>query len=403
MNDAQHWTGRLRQFKRFDELRRSNFYQTVHSQLRTLLDTPQRFAQSNCRPRIQTFTRVVFWNIERGLRLAQLLRALQEHPVLQHADLLLINEADAGMRRTDDLHITKELARELDMHAVFGAEYLELTNQPLARAPVESEVTLPLHGNAILSRYPLGKTRVVSLPSCFEFFDYEREKRYGRRMALLVDVHTPQGPLTVVTAHLEVVGTPACRARQMKAIMESLSTVSNPVILAGDFNTNTYKRGTLWRSLSALAHLATVRRDSLRCRLTHVEPFEPLFEVLAEYGFAWRDLNDYKPTIQYSLVDLEDASFLGGSFKALCLYCLAVEKRVLKMRLDWMTGRKVLPLQSGERRDPSSGQASTTATTLTDVKASDHFPIVADVVLNPDALSQPLKRPTGEEFRSFRV
>jgi endonuclease/exonuclease/phosphatase family metal-dependent hydrolase len=68
----------------------------------------------------------------------------------------------------------------------------------------------------------------------------ERELRHGGRMALIADVSVPDlptGRATVVAAHLENKCPPACRLRQMQALLAGMKEDQNPVVLAGDFNT----------------------------------------------------------------------------------------------------------------------------------------------------------------------
>jgi endonuclease/exonuclease/phosphatase family metal-dependent hydrolase len=121
-----------------------------------------------------------------------------------------------------------------------------------------------LHGTAILSRYPIENARVFRLPVCYDWYanEYkaisklevgkrwsaqklfrervERELRHGGRMALIADITVPDlptGRATLVAAHLENKCPPACRKRQMQALLADLKEDRNPVLLAGDFNT----------------------------------------------------------------------------------------------------------------------------------------------------------------------
>ncbi|MDQ2843030.1 MAG: endonuclease/exonuclease/phosphatase family protein [Acidobacteriota bacterium] len=122
-----------------------------------------------------------------------------------------------------------------------------------------------LHGNAILSRYPIQSTRIVRLPVCYDWYGkerqaisklesgkrwsagtlfrerIEREVRRGGRMALIADLSIPDLPtpvVTVVSTHLENRCPPRCRQEQMKVLLNSLRDTRHPVILAGDLNTS---------------------------------------------------------------------------------------------------------------------------------------------------------------------
>jgi hypothetical protein len=59
-------------------------------------------------------------------------------------------------------------------------------------------------------------------------------------VALVVDITAPGSPtgvITVVNAYLENKCKPACRRKQLAALMETLQENQNPIVLAGDFNT----------------------------------------------------------------------------------------------------------------------------------------------------------------------
>ena len=54
--------------------------------------------------------RVAAWNIQRGRRFDELLRALREEPTLAAADVLLLSEVDCGMARSGNRHVARALA-----------------------------------------------------------------------------------------------------------------------------------------------------------------------------------------------------------------------------------------------------------------------------------------------------
>jgi endonuclease/exonuclease/phosphatase family metal-dependent hydrolase len=68
----------------------------------------------------------------------------------------------------------------------------------------------------------------------------ERELRHGGRMALIADITVPDlpsGKATLVAAHLETKCSPACRMRQMQALLAEIKEDKSPVVVAGDLNT----------------------------------------------------------------------------------------------------------------------------------------------------------------------
>ena len=251
--------------------------------------------------------RVVFWNIERGLNFEQIGAAFsgreefervaqprsglsvrqkdriaEQLSELQKADILVLNEVDFGMKRTEYRDVARDLATALHMNYAYGVEFVELDpifelNTEVVHLPdaqedaqlqqdlrVDRERYRGLHGNAILSRYPIRDAHIVRLPVCHDWYGaevkeiaklekakrwsahklfqerIEREVRHGGRMALIADLTLPELPgteLTVVAAHLENKCRPACRRRQMNALLASMGQEKNPIVLAGDLNT----------------------------------------------------------------------------------------------------------------------------------------------------------------------
>jgi endonuclease/exonuclease/phosphatase family metal-dependent hydrolase len=258
-------------------------------------------------PKIGPVLRVGLWNIERGLELDLIKEALVEPEkfeqtvdagkkrsdaqrakirdqaqALREADILLLNEVDLGMKRTDYRDVAREMAEALRMNYVYGVEFVEVDSledlgtesSHLENAELASEMDADLkpdpsryrgfHGNAILSRFPIQQAKIYGLPICHDWYAdekkeiskleegkrlaankvflerIEREVRRGNRMALVADVSVPESPTGVVTlvdTHLENKCKPACRRKQMAALLETLQDVRNPLILAGDMNT----------------------------------------------------------------------------------------------------------------------------------------------------------------------
>jgi endonuclease/exonuclease/phosphatase family metal-dependent hydrolase len=288
----------------------------LKAKLKTLLNTPMvgdKATSTKVKPRrpadngLGRVLRAACWNIERGLNFDLIRLALsdpegfqqaaarldsideekiseiqKELRVLRDSDVLLLNEVDLGMKRTDYRDVAKDLAHALGMSYVFGVEFVEVDrledlgidpvrlDDPALAEKMQAELKpdparyLGLHGNAILSRYPLQNPRMYRLPVCHDWFRtekaeisalekgkrlsanklflerIEREVRQGGRMALIADIKVPElegGLATLVSAHLENRCKPACRRKQMDALLEQIKGVDHPLILAGDLNT----------------------------------------------------------------------------------------------------------------------------------------------------------------------
>jgi hypothetical protein len=250
--------------------------------------------------------RVAEWNVERGMNYDLVRRSLSspdellaevnklwvlppetldairaDANILSQSDILILNELDLGMTRTDYRDVTADLSRDLGMYAAYGVEFVEVDplylgleqlhapviaddERFLAEQKVDREKYKGLHGSAILSRFPLQNVRIFRFTPCYDWFAKEkdeisqlekgkrlsaehlflerlhREVRQGGRIALIADVpfsQSPTGFITLVNAHLENKCLPACRQKQMKELLENISTVTHPLILSGDLNT----------------------------------------------------------------------------------------------------------------------------------------------------------------------
>lgn len=262
-------------------------------------------------PELGPFIRAVCWNIERGFQFNEIRIALsepdkfqqflpgkddtkskpltasqletvkQQLAVLQPADVIILNEVDYGVTRTDYRDVARDLAEALHMNYAYGVEFLEIDplNLGLEKVSMDDKAAeadiqksfdvdksryLGMHGTAILSRYPIIKASLRPLPVCYDWYASEkkeiskleagrrvganlafmerisREVRRGGRTVLFADIAVPESPtgtVTIVAPHLENKCKPACRAKQALQVLDWIRSDNNPVILGGDLNT----------------------------------------------------------------------------------------------------------------------------------------------------------------------
>jgi endonuclease/exonuclease/phosphatase family metal-dependent hydrolase len=382
----------LRRFNTFEELRHSRFYKLHEAEIKRLLDEPRVYRCESARPRLRSFLRVVAWNIERGSRLEGIVRVLTAHPVLKFADLLLINELDDGMLRSGNINVALELSRALSAHAIFGVEYLELTRGVGDELALEGENTTALHGNAIFTRHSFSNPEVIRLPRCENNFE-SRERRIGGRIGLIVDLEIGDKALAAGNAHLDVVNTPRCRAKQMRAMLQSIDArlekarvPDRAVIVGGDLNSHTFARGTRFRAIKNTVTFLAGDRTSLNQRLIHPETREAGVRELARFGYQTGSFNDRTATSRTIVSNLDDSSGLPRPMKRWVNRRVGPEGLLLEFRLDWLAARGMRALKAGEVVDEQTGVASVDAQTFPDLKhngssLSDHDPIVVDVAL----------------------
>lgn len=281
------------------------------AKLNRLLTTPFVNNAAGLRPanaRSAPSVRVATWNIERGLEFDavkaaltndqrffrrlpaserpskyKLSEILEQAKELAQADIVVLNEVDWGLKRTNYRNVVRDLAGAMRMNYAFGVEFVEVDplnlgietlegetseskDEMLRNLAVDKSRTLGLHGTAILSRFPLRNVRIVRFVNQgHDWYAEEkngisklekgkrkgaglvfgekivREVRRGGRMMLMVDIadaSIPGGELTVVATHLEAKSKPSERLKQLEEVLAQIQPIEHPVVLAGDMNTS---------------------------------------------------------------------------------------------------------------------------------------------------------------------
>ncbi len=250
--------------------------------------------------------RLVTWNIERGLQLdgikllfahteeflrqaerneakVDITQMRQDIEVLKSADVLVLNEVDWGLKRTQYRAVVRELGNLLNMNWAYGVEFIEvdsislgtekleeLENEAerqrlLAEIQIDKSKLKALHGTAVLSRYPIEQAHLEPFQTAaYDWYAGEkktldplekgerlgaeaaflekitRQIRRGGRNALIVTLAVPdvkEKRVTVAATHLESNAKPEIRRRQMAELLSLIGDIPNPVIVAGDLNT----------------------------------------------------------------------------------------------------------------------------------------------------------------------
>jgi endonuclease/exonuclease/phosphatase family metal-dependent hydrolase len=387
----QHLVKELERFKTFAELRRSAFYQAHQGEFSQLLDEPRLYRAASAMPRLEAFLRVVMWNIERGTEFDGIIDILNHHPTLRYADLLLLNELDDGMVRSGNRHVALELSQRLAAHAVYGIEYLELTKGTGDELHLPGANTAALHGNAILTRHAFFEPQVVRLPRCENNFE-SAERRLGGRIGIMLDLEIAGARFTAATTHLDVVNSPRCRARQMRALLQAVDArirarcLNRRVIIGGDLNTHTFTRGSRLRAMKNTALILGSRRHKLAHRLANPLRKEPAVGEFARFGYDIANCNDTRSTARSVVSSLDDSRKLPRPLRWWVGRRIGPEGLTLKLRLDWLAARGMRALRAGEMIDAATGVASIDPQTFSGLAyngrpLSDHDPIVVDLLI----------------------
>lgn len=312
--------------------------------------------------------RLVHWNIEQGKCWEKILAALDETPRLRGSDLWTLNEVDLGTARAGNRDIARELAERLGLYWIHASCFFEFTKGPGddRRAPGENRIGL--HGIAIFSRWPLENPGTADLTDCFDYFGLPEEKRYGVRRVLWATVRHPRGPFTLATAHFEVRNLPLCRARQMAGSLAALPP--GPCLFAGDWNTHTFRRGSFLRSAAEFVRLMRAPAPELDRQLLEPHDREPSLRLVRKAGFDLDSWNEAAPTALQVLSGVEELGGLPGFARKGIGGLFRLERRTLRMRLDWIAVR-------GPWKPAPGGTSAWTGTELgpEGLLASDHAPI----------------------------
>ena len=236
--------------------------------------THLELVQPKTAPIPETLT-IAAWNIERCKRLpetAEVLRACS-------ADIVLATEMDHGMARSGQRHTTRDLAETLGMGYAFGVEFVELGTGDQYETGLFADVPNDhgLHGNAILSRYPMENVAVLPLEDSGRWFTgtpkNDGQFRIGGRMAMAAQI----GDVTYVSVHYESESDAEGRADQTRRLLELITREygDGPCVIGGDLNTAAFSD----------------QRMSGSEILADPTPVEPSFAAFANAGFEWQCTN----------------------------------------------------------------------------------------------------------------
>lgn len=194
------------------------------------------------------------WNSERCLFPAESAAKLQGEGV----QVALLSEMDNGMARTQQNHTTKLLADALRMQFAYGVEFIELGlgSECERQFCTDEENRLGLHGNSLMAATQLRQPFMIRLAGRRRWFtDGGDQPRMGERMAIGAVIETVQGPLVVVSIHLESHGDAPLRQAQIAGLIDALDAAfpGKPIVIGGDLNSGNQLGGN-WRAETFFAH-----------------------------------------------------------------------------------------------------------------------------------------------------
>jgi endonuclease/exonuclease/phosphatase family metal-dependent hydrolase len=222
-------------------------------------------------------------------------------------DVLALQEVDCDQPRSDRVDLTAVAAEA--MGAVEHRFVAAIAGTPGATwmaATGHEQPGTAAYGIALLSRFPVASWQVVRLPRIPMRFPMYLPGRNRvmvvdeePRTAVIAQLHTPWGGLTVANTHLSFV--PGWNRRQLRRLIRDLRGFPGPRLLTGDLNM-TPEAVRRWSGMRALATGPTFPADAPHRQLDHILTDDP--------GLHGRDveaeqmpISDHRPLV----VDLQHA------------------------------------------------------------------------------------------------
>ncbi len=258
---------------------------------------------------------VLAYNILRGFEVDAQLDMITSGVDFPVPDVLLLSEVDRGCRRTDFRNIARDYAERLGYYYVYAVEFLELPANRGPSGPYDPPICE--HGNAIVSRYPLGNVRQIRHAENRSWYSppgapNPDEPRLGGRIAIAADAKIGSRLVRINVAHLEsTLTTLDIRDAQSEELAVDAQPVTHPVITGGDFNTFFYfddlDKGVLTepavKSFIDRGHDDAHRSLALDERYTSFDGFPMVIDLIFTRGLDVSDAGRCPPERCGSLSD----------------------------------------------------------------------------------------------------
>tara|TARA_Y100000588_G_scaffold377151_1_gene455841 strand:+ start:10543 stop:11724 length:1182 start_codon:yes stop_codon:yes gene_type:complete len=359
------------------ELKSLSQFQAIESLVQKVLEFSDVGGGASKPAQMKERYRFVGWNLERGIQFDDQLATLRDHPYLSKADVFLLTETDVGMARSNNRSVAQELALALGMYYAFVPCYLNLSKG----AGIERESgglnELGLHGNAILSRYPMRNVRHVCLRNGKDKMA-GREKRLGRQTAIVADIDFPNFTVAAVAVHLDAQSSQKHRRDQMQDVLDCLDT--GPTIIGGDWNTTTYNSSRALNAILGFWLRVFMGVDNV-IKNHYLRPYQyfekELFELIKARGFDYSECNRLgERTTSYDVEDAKTNKNLREWVPAWCFtfirWALRNHNGKCPLKIDWFASRGLCCEDPEIIRDVREGRT---------VPLSDHDAIGVDVVM----------------------
>ncbi len=216
-------------------------------------------------------------------------------------DVLALQEVDLDQDRSGRADLTAVAAEA--MGAVSHRFVAAISGTPGATwiaATGEEQPGAAAYGIALLSRFPATSWQVVRLPRIPTRFPMYLPGPHRvmvvdeePRAAVIAQLETPLGPLSVANTHLSFV--PGWNRRQLRRLVRDLRGLPGPRLLMGDLNLPAGPAAR-WSRMRSLASAATFPADAPQRQLDHILTDHPGLRGLGPVAPA-APLSDHRPLV----------------------------------------------------------------------------------------------------------
>ena len=162
-------------------------------------------------------------------------KVFTEGTLLPRVDVLALQEADMGTKRSGGHHVAKELATQMDLHWAHEPARIPRGVPPVKRQWwLDFEEPIDLHdsgdtGVALLSRLPLTDVTRIDLPW--------HECQWRPRLAIAATITVGPQPVRLFNAHIDPHAAINGQLAQLEVVAAEAKAAAMPTIILGDFNT----------------------------------------------------------------------------------------------------------------------------------------------------------------------
>ncbi|WP_421723335.1 endonuclease/exonuclease/phosphatase family protein [Bauldia sp.] len=273
--------------------------------------------------------RIAAWNIERGYFPEETADLIARTEV----DVALLSEVDNGMARTNQRHVTAEIADRLGMGYAYGVEFLELDlgSERERHLCTDDFNAKGFHGNAVLAATHLYAPALLRFDDDRLWFaENAGQPRIGGRCAIIATVRVGGQAVAVASVHLESRGDSKGRARQMAALVGALDVYAGglPTLIGGDLNTGLSSGDFEEEELFDVASDAGYARhggpiDQMTTRASRTNPDEERAQKLDWFLTRGLDISgsrivpalapDGTPLSDHEMIVIDIAGLTGGA------------------------------------------------------------------------------------------